>query len=293
MLKFVERKNIDTDKWDNTVQKSTDFSIYGLSWYLDCVCDWKGLIYDDYKWVLPLPNSRKYLLNYVYMPFGIQRFSIYGEESVSSEIAELFLNQLIKKYFTINLSLEESISMDRAKIKVVKHKSQYLKLNKTYVEIYNDFSTSHKRNIKKGEKNNLVIKKQSITSEMKNLIRSFYDKKKIKRVHHLNEYFDLIAELTERSLIDIFGVYNLNNELQNVSIYTCLDNNRRALNSINSDEGASNGAMFFGFNEYVKMNSNSNIIIDFEGSNIDSIRRRNVGFGGVDEFYNSISYRKI
>ena len=72
-----------------------------------------------------------------------------------------------------------------------------------------------------------------------------------------------------------------------------LSNNVRALNSINSNNGANTGAMFFGFNEYVKQNANSNITIDFEGSNMETIRRRNIGFGGTDQFYNALSYRKI
>ena len=56
---------------------------------------------------------------------------------------------------------------------------------------------------------------------------------------------------------------------------------------------ANSGAMFFSLNNFIEKNQNSNLILDFEGSNIESISRRNLAFGAKDYKYTAMSYRII
>ena len=83
------------------------------------------------------------------------------------------------------------------------------------------------------------------------------------------------------------------NEFCNLSIFTKISDSRIALNSINNELGRENNATFFAVNEFIKNNSETDLILDFEGSNIDSIRQRNVGFGATDEFYSYFKYRNF
>ena len=76
-------------------------------------------------------------------------------------------------------------------------------------------------------------------------------------------------------------------------LLTNLTDKLRTMNSISSDLGLELGATFFAIDNVIQNNANSAKILDFEGSNIDSIRRRNIGFGGVDDTYFHLKYTKF
>ena len=70
MIKFIEHKNINKQRWDTCINKSTDPSIFAYSWYLDVVCNgWSGLVMNDYEAVFPLASKSKYNVNYIVQPF--------------------------------------------------------------------------------------------------------------------------------------------------------------------------------------------------------------------------------
>lgn len=293
MLRFVERRDIDTKKWDETVQNSEYASICALSWYLDLACVWKGLVFGDYEFILPISKGKKYLLKYAFMPFNVQSFCIYGREKANNELLKGFFKILKNEFFKVDYSVARELDFKIDGYKVEKRKSQILRLNKSYDDIYSSFSNSHKRNIKKAEKLELVFEKSKLNQNIEKLISTFYVGRNLKMKNYLTQYFSILIELEKRELVDVFCVFDSQKEIQNVSIFRKLAKNRYSLNSINSENGAENGAMFFGLNEFIKQNANSDMIIDFEGSNIESIRRRNIGFGGEDVFYSALHYRKI
>ena len=60
MIKFVQHKNVDTDKWDECIKKSVNSLPYAFSWYLDIVVEhWDALVLNDYEAVFPLPSKQK------------------------------------------------------------------------------------------------------------------------------------------------------------------------------------------------------------------------------------------
>ena len=292
MLKIVERKNIDEEKWNAAVKNSVDYTVFGLTWFLDSVCNWSGVIFGDYEAVFPLPNSRKFLLKYAYMPYGIPYFCIYGKNITESNYVDL-LALLKREFFLFDLTVNNQFVPKIKGVKQVIRKSQELSLSSSYEELKNQFSNSHKRNIKKAVSNNLSVKEISLNEDSKGLIEIFYQSKKLKIADHLDDYFKMIEEMQKWDLCTILGVFNSEAELCNVSIFRKINNKRVSLNSINSNGGRELGAMFFALNQFFIENQNSELVLDFEGSNIDSIRRRNIGFGAKDYQYTALNYRKI
>ena len=55
IIKFLEHKEIDFDKWDACVGSNTFPKPYGFSWYLNWLTNqWQGVVYGDYEAVLPV-----------------------------------------------------------------------------------------------------------------------------------------------------------------------------------------------------------------------------------------------
>lgn len=55
-VQLLARNDLDLSKWDTAVKRAP----YGLSWWLDAVTqsNWHGLVIDNYRAVMPLPVSR-------------------------------------------------------------------------------------------------------------------------------------------------------------------------------------------------------------------------------------------
>ena len=79
MIRFVNRNQIDVEKYNYCIEKAIQSRIYAYAWYLDIVADnWSVLVLDDYDAVMPLPWKIKYGIKYITQPFFTQQlgFSI-------------------------------------------------------------------------------------------------------------------------------------------------------------------------------------------------------------------------
>jgi len=125
-IKYLERWEIDTVKWDNCVQSCQHSLAYALSGYLDGVCDnisdyskfsfddenqntseilgqWGGLVLNDYEAVFPLPWRQKFGLKYVFQPLFCQQLGLFGNPG--SLNTEDFIRKIPKKFVKIHLQV--------------------------------------------------------------------------------------------------------------------------------------------------------------------------------------------
>ena len=81
-IHFVTRQQINTTLWDASINASTNGLIYATSAYLDAMCNqqWCALVNDDYSTIMPLPNRRKYGINYIYQPAMTQQCGIFSTQ---------------------------------------------------------------------------------------------------------------------------------------------------------------------------------------------------------------------
>lgn len=79
MVSYLRHTEIDGTRWDAAVNKDPTRLPYGLSWWLDAVCPgrWDGLVFDDYRAVMPLPRE----------PFSLRRpFSSWARPQVQRPV---------------------------------------------------------------------------------------------------------------------------------------------------------------------------------------------------------------
>jgi len=59
-IAYIQRKDIDTEKWNGVIAESPSETIYPYSWYLDAVSEnWSAFVVDDYRFVMPLVWKKK------------------------------------------------------------------------------------------------------------------------------------------------------------------------------------------------------------------------------------------
>jgi len=281
---YLKHNKIDKKRWDNSINNAENGLIFGCSWFLDIVCDtWDALVTSNYEYILPLPIKSKFGLNAIHKPPYTQRYNVFGE-NVSHQISEDFLKNIPKSFFSYSVNLSDNLNPIKNNVTYLEKNTQRLLLNKPYDELFKYFEKNHRRNIKKALKNNVQIKqtddvksvvsfkKQVLTS--KNIILSNVD---YQRLHKIIDYN------FSKSGGEIYGAF-YEGELIASSFFAKFKNQYTKFSGANSI-AKKLGATHLIMNQFIQNHADSGDILDFSGSNIDSIARWNLGFGAKNYSY--------
>ena len=78
-IKFIPRKDIDEESWDQLIAESPAETIYPYAWYLDAVSEkWSALVVEDYRFVMPVVWKKKAGMKYIYQPFYTQQLGVHS-----------------------------------------------------------------------------------------------------------------------------------------------------------------------------------------------------------------------
>lgn len=286
-MKLLKRKNIDDAKWDNCICKSPNGLIYGLTWFLDgLVGQWQGLVWEKdgvYEAVFPIPVKRKFGLKYVYPPFFIQQLGLFSTLENKEDDALGYLKKHYK-FVELNLNYSSSVGEER--------KNLILNLTTDYEQIKSEFSSNHKRNIKKSNALNLKVRDVSINKVI-GLFRS--DRGALLDTYKEEDYASfeqLILDGVNNSSAVVKGVYD-GEMLICGGVFVKFKNRVTFLFSGNSAHGKKSGALFFLLNEMIKKYSNSGYVFDFEGSQNEGLARFYLGFGAVEQNYKFYKHNNL
>jgi hypothetical protein len=275
-MEFIERKNIDLEKWNRRIQVSDIESVFCYSWYLDAVAEnWGGLVSDvDYSTILPVPYSTKLGIKKFYQAPFTREYAIFGND-FSWEDAFGFLCKKLKHFHFRN---QESGLLPGE----LERCHQYILLETRMVE---KFHTNAKRLIKKGKEHFTF----SLIDEPKFLIQLFKD-----TVAHK---IDSIGEGDLKALLrlmeaskgtgqgEMIGVFNQANDLVAGGFFLKDKSRITYLKGASADEAKKLGAMFslfdFAFNYYM----NDYNYFDFGGSDVENVATFYKKFGAEDRKY--------
>lgn len=107
-IRFLRRKDIDTNQWNACVAGDATGLPYGLAWWLDAATNgnWDAVVVDDYRLVLPLPRGKSFgRWTQVQRPVFTQQCGPFGQPR-PGELAEI-LRSLPGKYLSFDLPLSE------------------------------------------------------------------------------------------------------------------------------------------------------------------------------------------
>src|SRR5687768_4485887 len=106
-IHYVQRKEIDADKWNACIDRASNGLIYARTTYLDHVCEhWDALVADDYAAVMPLTWKKKYGFSYLYQPFFTSALGVFGADS--NYATADFINSIPARFKYWDIDLNES-----------------------------------------------------------------------------------------------------------------------------------------------------------------------------------------
>ena len=155
-IQLLQHGQIDKIKWDKIVAGSPREMPYFYSWYLDALHPgWKALVTEDYQWVFPLPvNKSLGFWKQMIQPLFIQQLGLIGFKKPDSATINSFMEKIPSGLAQLQVSFMEELHIDQqskfAKFQT-KGINQLLPLRRQDQELFEGFSKSVRRNIRKNE----------------------------------------------------------------------------------------------------------------------------------------------
>ncbi|MDD2688130.1 MAG: hypothetical protein PHI54_06735 [Bacteroidales bacterium] len=288
-IKFLDRKEIDTEKWDACVASYPESaSLFAETRYLDLCCEqWSALVQDDYQAVMPLPWKKKAYIYYVYPPFFLPRLGLYGRELSAGELPE-WINAIPSYFKWIDKVL--NVSVPENPFLYLQHKTYLLDLSLPYEEIQQGYHQNHKRNCRKAYDNGLKMVNNFSGEEVINLFRN-KSAKTYKAGYTENDYRQLpllLQVLQEKQQLEMWGVLDSNNKLCAGAFFPFDKGKYYFLFSGRNAESNASKAMFFLIDQFIRHHATQNKILDFNGSNHPDIAKFYAGFGAQAMSYDEI-----
>lgn len=147
-IKIIPHSSLDLKKWDKAVLNSPFPLVFAQSFYLNATApNWKALVLDNYKAVMPLTSSKKMNIHYLHQPPFTSQLGAYGDVSKKEldEIAEFLKNNY--KFIEIELNASNKFK-EHVKEKI----THVIELKKGF-----KYNENTKRNISKAKKAQLVV----------------------------------------------------------------------------------------------------------------------------------------
>ncbi|MGI6342733.1 MAG: hypothetical protein ACOXZ9_07145 [Bacteroidales bacterium] len=283
---FYNRNEIDVEKWNCSLKKARNYNVYADSFYLDVVSPgWSALVSEDYKYLFPLPNKKKFGINYIIQPVLSQQLGLFSENEITADILFQFINKIPKRYGFVKLFLNEGNVFDNINMPLQRNYTLQIPDNRN--DIRNNYSTNLKRNLKIANAGEIEIVSDSNPNE----IISLFKRNKQKELENFNSsIYGALQKLCKNTNPNWqCKTYKAVSDNKTVSGMTVIEYGCKSifLFSGNSEAGKEIRALPYLIDWYLHNCDKKIKIFDFEGSNDDGLARFYSSFGAdkVDYAY--------
>ncbi len=284
-VEFVPYQNIDFVRYNNCVMSSKFSTMYAMSWYLDAVCKhWDILQAEDYSYVMPLPFVRKYGIPYFLQPLFCQQLGLFSKAEIYKYVIEAFLRAIPCGVKVLQFN-SGNIVDDLGDLKT----NYTLSLDRSLVEIEEGFHNNFLRNIKKGQKAGVFVVENTSIEHWRQL------RQNSKFASRTSFFESILSKINANVRIQIWTgntVIQSNSanpqktiEVLCAVVFLFWNNRVYYFTPVSSSEGKKQNAMSVLLYEFIKKHSQMPLVLDFEGSSIESIAQYYASTGATMEKY--------
>jgi len=294
-IRFVPNNDIDRTKWDRCIAYSPFGIAYAYSWYLDRICPkWDALIWGDYQYLMPLVNNSKYGISYIYQPFFTQQLGVFSQLPIEPAIVDRFLNVIPKQFRLTDMNLNLGNTIPPKHFSTRHNTTYHLNLQSEISEIRAVYNSNTRRNIQKAVQNKVSISQISdIPLFLKFTRTNLKEKSPEIKSRHYSALQEVINYALSNDLGEIYVACNSENKML-ASVFFLRTNHTSIYLAASSNlEGIEKSAMFLLIDTFIQKSAGSQMILDFEGSNIPGIARFYAGFGGLPKTYYSVHQNRL
>ncbi len=292
-ISYIKHADIDKKKWDKCIADSPNELIYAYSYYLDIMSkNWDALILNDYEAVMPLTWNKKFGISYLRQPAFTQQLGIFGNMIFDEKITELFISKALEIFPFAEINLNYANEYQNGK---TKKSNLILHLNRSFDEIEKGFRKDFVNKIK--NHNSLIYQSSAEIEKAIQIFKENYDDKIRISSNAYQDWLELCILLKTKEQLLVRKVNSVDGEL--LSIALLLKDERRIYYVMSSTlpAGRKQQSNYFLLYHIIKEFAGKDLIFDFEGSEIPSIKSFFSKFGTVEQPYpfvkiNNLSFPK-
>jgi len=273
-IRYLERNEIDTVKWNDCIRKAPNGLIYARSFYLDAMAEnWSALVSGDYQYVMPLTWNKKAGFKYLYQPYFTKSLGVFGSSSQSIEISS-FLNAIpeMYRYWDIDLNENNFVSMDIPKLRQRTRRNYLLSLANNYEQISQQYKRLANRMTRKAMEGQVQVVRDESPALIIRLYRRDYANRHKKISGSVYEKLsNCSANAFENNLAETYLAKSPSGET--LAYYMILKDEHFIYSLLGGStrEGKQRGAFYLLTDAIIRDHAGTNKIFRFEGSDIPGI----------------------
>ena len=292
-IRYIKNKDIDLQKWDACIRQSPNGLIYTYSWFLNIVSPgWEALVMGDYTAVMPLTHRRKWWISYLYQPVICAEAGIFSICDIDAALVHCFLKMIPGKFRYVDICLNRSNLFTLTNYSFIERIDYVLPLQLSYEEIRAAYSDNHTRNIQKARNRSLIVEEVPIEDAI-NLVSHHIKNKPLKKHSDKATFRQLFSQAQEKDGAVCLGVRNSQRELLSCAVFFHAKQQWYYLLAGSTVEGKRSGAAHLLIDAFIRQQAGTDNLLDFEGSDAESVAFFYRGFGSKKILYPSLRINRL
>ena len=290
-IRFLNRGEIDPEKWDRCIQDAPNGKIYARSFYLDAMAkNWSALVSGDYDMVMPLTWNRKYGFRYLYQPAFTAQLGLFSIRAEGLTEINHFIAEAKKYYRFCEIHLNHLNAPENGILRA----NYILPLGHTYEQLRKNYKKRLLENLAEADSHTLTYFTEADFSTSLELFKSTYGKRfaHVKNQDYL--HFSLLCrELLKRDMLFVRQARDGSGNILSSGIF--FRDLQRIYNimSVTVDAGREQRANFFLLDHLIQEFSSRNMVLDFEGSELPGIAEFYRKFGSFNQPYPFLRFNNL
>ncbi len=283
-IRYLKRQEIDTARWDSCIDRAPNGLIYGFHYYLDHMTGgrWDALVLDDYAAVMPLTWRRKAGIRYLYQPAFTQQTGIFSHEQLSPDVISAFLTASARHFRFAEIFINQGNPLPSLR----RHTNYILSLQSPYPMLAANYKSQLVRNLKQAYGSSLDYRTDLEPAAAIDHYRRQYahkidsiDQQDYRQLQRLS------ADLQQRGQVLVRAVAGTQGQLLATALLLRDSKRLYLLLPATLAAGREANASHFLIDQLIKEWAGSQMILDFEGSDLPGIARFYANFGATVQHY--------
>lgn len=295
MIIYLKHDEIDRGKWDWCISHSLNRRVYAFSWYLDIVSPgWEALVTEDFTSVFPLTLGCKAGISYLFQPFFAQQLGLFSSLPIDTSLEDQFLGAVRERFRFVDIHLTPEFVPLNSEVVLTTRLNHELSLAGSYDELRAGYSQNTVRNLRKAAAPGVITGRGLRTDELVALFRGNFGEKegKLGDVHY-KRMDRLMKTSLEKGYGSLRAAFDEQGLLSSAAFFLRDGNRIYFLFAASSPGARENGSMFHLIDGFIRENSGSPLILDFEGGNDPSLGRFYKSFGAVEIKYHRLLWNRL
>lgn len=294
-LIILPRQEINSELWDTCIEESENESPLAYSHVLDYLAPgWHGLIIGNYEAVMPLPTVKQMGFTNIQMPQEVITLGIFSQNPQLTDLFPAICNhELFSPFGFINYNGSPTTRKTSIIPGCTQKRTFELNLEKDYQTLYQQYSRTHKRNIKAFYDSGLNIEKSSSPKIFTSLIKEVGASRP--ELYMLPDYQKKFEAMTNHALESQTGeayAVRKNNRLIGGAFFL-IGKKRIIPYHLANQDGRVYKTSFALIDQFIKQHSEQKKILDFAGSVFPNVATFNRRFGAKEVPYYAVTINRL